>query len=187
MPEVQMPRLSDTMTDGILSRWLKHEGDEIHKGDVIAEIETDKATMELEAYDDGPLTALLVTEGTTVPIGAPIAVIGGAATSPQTPPPTPPPPTAVTAEPAAQEPNPTTTTPAVAVVPAEQASSLRRASPLVRKLAHDHGIDLSTIPGTGPGGRIVRADLETTLEAVAGTSAPALPVATAPVVAVDDP
>ena len=88
MPEVQMPRLSDTMTEGILSRWLKEEGDLIRKGDIIAEIETDKATMDLEAYDAGPLTALLVTEGTTVPIGQPLAIIGdstGAKPTPRTP------------------------------------------------------------------------------------------------------
>ncbi|WP_245607958.1 biotin/lipoyl-containing protein [Streptomyces hokutonensis] len=76
MPEILMPRLSDTMEEGTLSRWLKQEGDPVHKGDAVAEIETDKAVMELEAYDDGPLTRILVAEGTTVPIGTPIAVIG---------------------------------------------------------------------------------------------------------------
>ncbi len=180
MPEVQMPRLSDTMTDGILSRWLKHEGDEIHKGDVIAEIETDKATMELEAYDDGPLTALLVAEGTTVPIGAPIAVIGGAPATPVAPPP--PEPTKA----AAQQPNPPATTPAAIAGPGEPASSLRRASPLVRKLAHERGVDLSTILGSGPGGRIVRADLEAALDAVTTPPAAQPAVATAPTVAVAD-
>ncbi len=76
MPDVSMPRLSDTMEEGVLSRWLKQEGDEVHRGDILAEIETDKATMELECYDDGILERLLVTEGTTVPIGESIAVIG---------------------------------------------------------------------------------------------------------------
>ena len=67
MPEVFMPRLSDTMTEGVLSQWLKHEGDEVHRGDILAEIETDKATMDLEAYEDGILTKIVVAAGTTVP------------------------------------------------------------------------------------------------------------------------
>lgn len=83
MTEVLMPRLSDTMEEGTLSRWLTHEGAPVHKGDAIAEIETDKAVMELEAYDEGPLTRILVAEGTTVPIGTPLAIVG---TEPQAPP-----------------------------------------------------------------------------------------------------
>jgi pyruvate dehydrogenase E2 component (dihydrolipoamide acetyltransferase) len=71
-----MPRLSDTMTEGVITQWLKHEGDAVQAGDVLAEIETDKATMELEAYDSGVLTQVLVQPGTSVPIGEPIAVIG---------------------------------------------------------------------------------------------------------------
>ena len=83
MADVLMPRLSDTMAEGVLSQWLKQEGDPVRKGDVLAEIETDKATMELEAYDEGVLERLLVPEGATVPIGQPIAVIGdGTHTSP---------------------------------------------------------------------------------------------------------
>ncbi len=76
MPDVLMPRLSDTMTEGVVGQWLKHEGDAVQRGDVLAEIETDKATMELEAYDSGVLTRIIAPEGTTVPIGQPIAVIG---------------------------------------------------------------------------------------------------------------
>ena len=76
MADVLMPRLSDTMAEGVLSQWLKKQGDPVRKGDVLAEIETDKATMELEAYDEGVLERLLVPEGATVPIGQPIAVIG---------------------------------------------------------------------------------------------------------------
>src|SRR5205809_483020 len=86
MPGVLMPRLSDTMTEGMVTQWLKREGDTVHRGDVLAEIETDKATMELEAYDDGVLTRILVPGGTTVSIGQPIAVIGdGSAAGPATP------------------------------------------------------------------------------------------------------
>ena len=73
MPDVLMPRLSDTMTEGILVQWLKQEGDQIQRGDVLAEVETDKATMEVEAYESGVLTRILAEPGSTVPIGQPIA------------------------------------------------------------------------------------------------------------------
>src|SRR5213595_1518822 len=76
MPEVLMPRLSDTMEEGTLSQWVKHEGDQVHKGDILAVIETDKAAMEMEAYDEGVLSRILVEEGSSVPIGTPIAVTG---------------------------------------------------------------------------------------------------------------
>lgn len=168
MPDVLMPRLSDTMTEGVLSAWLKHEGDAVQRGDVLAEIETDKAVMELESYDTGVLTRILVAEGTTVPIGAPIAVIGeeGAPPEPPPPPARPEPETAaVPAAPAA----------AAALAPAKptgpSAAADVRATPLVRRLAREHDIDLAAVTGTGPNGRIVRADVE---ELLAG-GAPARP------------
>ncbi|QEV56558.1 2-oxo acid dehydrogenase subunit E2 [Streptomyces platensis] len=164
-----MPRLSDTMEEGTLARWLKQEGDQIHKGDVIAEIETDKALMDLEAYDEGPLTRLLVPEGSTVPIGTAVAVIGDqsatavqppAPEQPTTPPveaaqPTPP-------EPASEVPTPAAPPPSAAVSPPPPPTEPRRVptSPLARRIAGEHGIDIATIPGSGPGGRIVRADVE---------------------------
>ena len=163
MPEVQMPRLSDTMTEGILSRWRKKEGEQIRKGDIIAEIETDKATMELEAYDAGPLTALLVAEGTTVPIGAPIAIIGDSTSATPTPP-------------ASTPPAPEPATPEAP----EPAVPSRRASPLVRKIAHERSVDLATVTGTGPGGRIVRADIESAGGALGHTPEPPVPPATTP-------
>jgi pyruvate dehydrogenase E2 component (dihydrolipoamide acetyltransferase) len=152
MPEVQMPRLSDTMTEGVLSRWLKAEGDIVHKGDVLAEIETDKATMDLEAYDEGPLTALLVAEGTTVPIGQPIAVIGASTGGTSTP----------EASQSAASPAPQASeAPAHRAAPESGSPAGRyRATPLVRKIARDHGIDLGTVTGTGPHQRIIRADIE---------------------------
>jgi pyruvate dehydrogenase E2 component (dihydrolipoamide acetyltransferase) len=198
MPEVQMPRLSDTMTEGILSRWLKQEGEEIRKGDIIAEIETDKATMELEAYDAGPLTALLVAEGTTVPIGQAIAVIGeGTSAKPATPTLTPPastPPASTPPAPTPPAPTPPAPTPPAPTPPAptppahepatpeapEPATPTRRASPLVRKIAHERGIDLTTVAGTGPGGRIVRADIDPAVGGVGHTPQPQVPVATTP-------
>ena len=158
MPEVQMPRLSDTMQEGVLSRWLKQEGEQIHKGDVIAEIETDKATMELEAYDEGPLTALLVAEGATVPIGQAIAIIGEDTRSVTTPPAQ----DAQVAPPASKPASPTQA--------ASRSADAMRATPLVRKLARQHGIALGAVTGTGPGGRIVRADIEPVVASRSGAS-----------------
>ncbi|WP_010306978.1 biotin/lipoyl-containing protein, partial [Saccharopolyspora spinosa] len=76
MTEIQMPRLSDTMEEGVISTWRKNVGDQVSRGEVMAEIETDKAVMELEAYDDGVLEKILVEAGATVPIGTPIAILG---------------------------------------------------------------------------------------------------------------
>jgi pyruvate dehydrogenase E2 component (dihydrolipoamide acetyltransferase) len=153
MADVLMPRLSDTMEEGVLSQWVKREGDQVRKGDVLAVIETDKAAMEMEAYDEGVLTRILVAEGTAVPIGTPIGVIGEAV-----------------AEAAAPSPVPAPDNPERAVVlpvapaprPGAEAAPARRppASPLARKLARERGVDLSTVQGSGPGGRIVQADIE---------------------------
>jgi pyruvate dehydrogenase E2 component (dihydrolipoamide acetyltransferase) len=200
MPEVIMPRLSDTMEEGELTRWLKNVGDEIHKGDVLAEIETDKATMDLEAFENGVLEKQLVTAGTVVPIGQAVAVIGDGSKAAA---PAGEPGDAKKTEPAKSEPEksepgtqPTTTEPAksepeksepgerqdreqVAQPEAAQApgaaSGALRTSPLARKIAREHDIDLASVTGTGPQGRIVRADIEAAI--AAGPSAPAAPVA----------
>jgi pyruvate dehydrogenase E2 component (dihydrolipoamide acetyltransferase) len=162
MPDVLMPRLSDTMTEGIVTQWLKHEGDTVHRGEVLAEIETDKATMELEAYASGVLSRIIAAPGTTVPIGQPIAVIGDES---PTPAPDARPGTAATREP--QPVAPTRDTPPVATpTTTDQApahTSVRApvpSSPLARARAREHGMNLAAITGTGPGGRIVRADVE---------------------------
>ncbi|MDI3315198.1 MAG: dihydrolipoamide acetyltransferase family protein [Mycobacterium sp.] len=179
MPEVLMPRLSDTMQEGVIGSWLKHEGDPVHKGDVLAEIETDKATMELEAYDEGILTRILVAEGTTVPIGTPIAVIDSAPSAPGAAVATPPTPTAPGAPAAPAPPAPVAPPPGPA--PADTAV---RATPLVRRLAREHGIDLATLTGSGPGGRIIRADIDKAIAASAAAPAPGRapsPVTPAPV------
>ena len=181
MTDVLMPRLSDTMTEGVLSQWLKDEGAPVHRGDVLAEIETDKATMELEAYDEGVLERHLVAPGTTVPIGQPIAVIGdGTGTArPAAPPPV------ATAEPAPAAPPtaaaPTAAAPAPAALPepAPGAAAVRT-SPLARATAREHGIDLTKITGTGPGGRIVRADVQAAITGAAPTAQPAPAPAPAP-------
>lgn len=150
MAEILMPRLSDTMEEGVLSRWLKKVGDPVHKGDVLAEIETDKATMDLEAFEEGVLERLLVDVGATVPIGAAVAVVGDGRGTVTDPPPTSPE--------VARAPDPTVTTAAQPAAAARSATF--RTSPLARKVARDNGIDLATLTGTGPDGRIVRADVE---------------------------
>ncbi len=160
MPDVLMPRLSDTMTEGVLSQWVKHEGDQVRKGDVLAVIETDKAAMDMEAYDEGMLTRILVPEGASVPIGTPIAVIGEGAAEAAAPSPQPAPDQAERA---------VVTPPRAPAPPAGPAPAARRpASPLARKLARERGIDLSTVSGSGPGGRIVRADIEQAARALGG-------------------
>ena len=152
MADVLMPRLSDTMEQGVLSQWVKHEGDQVRKGDVLAVIETDKAAMDMEAYDEGVLTKILVKEGASVPIGTPIAVIGDqAAAGTSAPSPVP-----------APDETERAVVPPPAPAPAGAAPAARaRTSPLARKLAREHGIDLATVSGSGPGARIVRAILRT--------------------------
>ena len=147
-----MPRLSDTMEEGVLSQWVKHEGDPVRKGDVLAVIETDKAAMDMEAYDEGVLTKILIAEGASVPIGTPIAVIGEAVTETAAPSPVP----------APDQTERAVVPPPPAPAPSAVASPAGRppASPLARKLARERGIDLTAVSGTGPGGRIVRADID---------------------------
>ncbi len=169
MPEVVMPRLSDTMEEGILSRWLKKEGDAVRQGDVIGEIDTDKATMELESFDDGILEKLLVQEGATVAIGQPLAVIGDgtgssgpAATGTVTAPGGTAPEAMVDPSPGQSVPAPPASKPIQASAHAQPEAGSKRllSSPLARREAARHGLNPATITGTGPGGRIVRADVE---------------------------
>jgi pyruvate dehydrogenase E2 component (dihydrolipoamide acetyltransferase) len=175
--EIKMPRLSDTMEEGAISTWRKQPGDTVAIGDVLVEIETDKAVMEYEAYQAGTLAEILVPEGQNADIGAPIALLedgtGGPAAS-------------VSAA-SAQEHSPervqlsvaapaATATPAKAPAAAASAAvtadangggvnggGRQIASPLVRKLARENHLDLSHVTGSGPGGRIIRADISTLL------------------------
>lgn len=174
MPEVFMPRLSDTMEEGAINSWRKQVGQEVHKGDVLAEIETDKAVMELEAYDQGVLTEILVEAGSSAPIGAPIAVIGGPEQAPAAPP-TPQPETAPTPQPP-QAPQP----PAETSATQHDLPAPPPASPLARTLAKQHGVDLTQINGTGPGGRILRADIEAAATRRTQPAAPTPPPAQTP-------
>ncbi len=165
MPEITMPRLSDTMEEGVILTWLKKIGDSIERGEVLVEIETDKAVMELESYDDGVLERLLVGEGDRVAVGIPIAVIGdGSAVSTDTPTPLGPPAAAVTA--------PTAPAPSTPAPMSPERPDRPKASPLARKIAADKGVDLNSVTGTGPGGRIIRKDVES-VPAAAPVSTPA--------------
>jgi len=189
--ELKMPALSPTMEEGTLAKWLVKEGDEGKSGDILAEIETDKATMEFEAVDEGKIAKILVPEGTDgVKVGAPIAIMAGdgesidasAAPKADTPPPTPPKAPAVprpdqtpnaAPAPAAVETPPAPSAPAA---PPRSDGERVKASPLARKLAQAQNIDLSNLQGSGPGGRIVRADVD-----AAVGKAPAAAPAGAPV------
>ncbi len=198
MTNILMPALSPTMTEGTLARWLKQEGDTIRSGDVIAEIETDKATMEVEAVDEGVLEKILVPDGTqNVKVNDPIAVLaqsGAAAAKPA--------PKQEAGEVAAQVQSAAAPPPAPVTPPAPQpnghADSDRVfASPLARRMAQQAGIDLAKIQGSGPQGRIIRADIEALQQPAqqpapapapqASASAPAAPPPRAPAATITAP
>jgi pyruvate dehydrogenase E2 component (dihydrolipoamide acetyltransferase) len=177
--EITMPKLSDTMTEGIFAGWRKNVGDRIERGDIIAEVETDKAVMELEAFASGILIKTMATEGELVPVGTVLGLIGEAGELAES---------AVTApasEPAATAPAATATatalspsTPQAASQPAAIHSEQEheKASPLVRRLARDQGIDLRQVHGSGPEGRITQKDLAgftTKPDVMNATAAPA--------------
>ncbi len=196
---ILMPALSPTMTEGTLARWLKKEGEAVKAGDVIAEIETDKATMEVEAVDEGVLGKILVADGTAgVKVNEPIAVLveqgeavpaAAAAPAPKPAAPAPAAATAATPTPAAA---PTTAAaPAVTPVAAPQPAAAKGnghdtagdrifVSPLARRMALQAGIDLAALTGSGPNGRIVKVDIEAALSGAKPAAAPAPATALAP-------
>ena len=161
-----MPKLADTMTEGTLVRWLKKIGDKVKVGDIIAEIETDKATMEMESFEEGTLSQIYVTDGQKVAVGQEIALLlekGEKEGAPARPAPA----AAVPASPTQAKapvaaPAPAVPSPAPAPVPALAAAGPEvrvKASPLARKVAAERGVDLTTLTGTGPGGRITQDDV----------------------------
>ncbi len=166
---IDMPKLSDTMTEGTIATWLKNEGDQIESGDVIAEIETDKATMELEAFEDGILIKQIASTGSQIPIGSPIAAIGEVgetyeATDSTEPTETTTPSKDSKEEASSNESIPEKNSDAPENLVSDAAiyntdSNRIKASPLARKLAEQKGIDLNAITGTGPNGRIVKKDV----------------------------
>jgi pyruvate dehydrogenase E2 component (dihydrolipoamide acetyltransferase) len=191
---IQMPALSPTMTEGKITKWLKKEGDKISAGDAIAECETDKSNLEIEAYEDGYLLKILVKEGDSAPVGAPIAYLGekgekvsaeapapaAAAPATRAPAPAPAPPSEVkraAALPTARaDPEP-----GGQVVPLRRAEVAEgegrlRASPLAKKMAHDQGLDLMALQGSGPQGRIIKRDIEAAISQGA-TARKAAPIA----------
>ena len=200
---ILMPALSPTMEKGNLAKWLKKEGDKVKSGDVIAEIETDKATMEVEAVDEGTIAKIVVPEGTQdVPVNDVIAVLAGdgedvksasasagaAPAKAEAPKPAPPPPSAApTPAPAAK---PAAAPAPQAAAPAPQAASPSQAnghartfsSPLARRLAKEAGIDIARIVGTGPHGRVVARDVAEA-KSGKGLKAPAAAPATGPAIA----
>jgi pyruvate dehydrogenase E2 component (dihydrolipoamide acetyltransferase) len=181
---ILMPALSPTMTEGTLAKWLKKEGDRIKAGDVIAEIETDKATMEVEAVDEGVLGKILVAAGTEgVAVNAPIAVLIEAGEAVPSAPskvnPTQPAP----ASPPAPAPIATAPAPIAANANGYAVSEPGErifASPLARRMAQQAGIDLARLTGSGPNGRIVKADIDAARGKPAPTSAPTSPIAAQP-------
>ena len=161
--KVHMEALSPTMEEGRLVKWNKHEGDPVKSGDTLAEVETDKAVMELVARADGQLLKVMVPEGTTVPVGNVVAWIGkpgekvdGAGSTVQ----------------GAAKPAPAAATPKPAPAPAPVATATEatrvKASPLARRIAKDAGVDLKLVQGSGPGGRVIKRDVE------AGAASPSI-------------
>ncbi len=185
---VEMPRLSDTMQQGTIVKWNVKEGQSIKTGQAIADIETDKATMELQSFDDGIVAAILVPEGKAVPVTTPMLLLavkgedpaavkaqfaaGGTVTATASAPAA----KTVAAGSAAAANSAVTTGTALLHAPASSNGTRLFVSPLARKIAEEASIDLHSITGSGPGGRIVRKDVE---EAIArgGSSAPAAPAA----------
>ena len=175
---VTMPRLSDTMTEGTVATWLKKVGDKISEGDILAEIETDKATMEFESFNEGTLLFIGIEEGSSAPIDSLLAIIGPAGTD-----------ISGIAEgfsaggntPAAPETKTEETKPAAAVEKATEATAVANnnnggrifASPLAKKIASDKGVNLSQVKGSGENGRIVKSDIENFTPTAATTAAPA--------------
>ncbi|GAC1612977.1 MAG: pyruvate dehydrogenase complex dihydrolipoamide acetyltransferase [Novosphingobium sp.] len=186
---IKMPALSPTMEEGTLAKWLVKEGDTVKSGDILAEIETDKATMEFEAVDEGTIVSIDVAEGAEgVKVGTVIATIAGededasaapaakaapapaaAAAKAEAAPAAPAAPAAAKAAPA----------PAPAAAPASKGDRVV-ASPLAKRIAADKGVDLASIRGTGPNGRIVKADIDGASASPQATASAAVPTAAAP-------
>src|SRR5262245_34977793 len=176
---IGLPKVSPTMEEGVLAKWHRKEGDKIAPGDIIAEVETDKANMDFPLEDEGTLLKLLVKEGDTVKLGAPVAILGepGEDVSavpveagdgqPET--------TAKIPRPAAAAPAPET--PVESITSTTSGDGRVRSSPLARKLAREHGVDLRVVRGTGPHGRVVKRDIEAAAQAQPTAAPAAIPAA----------
>jgi pyruvate dehydrogenase E2 component (dihydrolipoamide acetyltransferase) len=198
---ILMPALSPTMEKGNLAKWLKKEGEKVKPGDIIAEIETDKATMEVEAVDEGTLAKIVVPEGTTdVPVNQLIAVLAGegedakaaasaagSATAPKPAEEPKPEPAAAPAKAEAPAPKRAAPAPAPAAAPATNGHARIFSSPLARRLAKEAGIDLARIAGSGPHGRVVARDIAAAKEGKGLKAPAAAPGAAAPAAAIQLP
>ncbi|SHI49084.1 pyruvate dehydrogenase E2 component (dihydrolipoamide acetyltransferase) [Rubritalea squalenifaciens DSM 18772] len=171
---IEMPKLSDTMTEGTVVKWHKQAGDTVEIGDIIADIETDKATMEMEAFDEGTIVEIKVQEGTKAPVGEVLAILAEEGEDVDAAPAASAAPAAAPAkEEAASAPAAASAAPAAAA-PATTADGERlKVSPLARKIAASKGVDLTSIAGSGPGGRIVKADVENAQASPAPAAKPA--------------
>jgi len=181
--DILMPALSPTMEEGTLAKWLVKEGDAVKAGQIIAEIETDKATMEFEAVDEGTVGKILVPEGTAgVKVNTAIALLleegesAGSAVAAKASAPAAPAPAVAVAAPA----SPTVLVPAK---PAAPAGARVIASPLARRLAKEKGVDIATLTGSGPHGRIIKADVEAARQTAPATPAAAIVASPAPAAA----
>lgn len=152
MPIITMPKLSDTMVEGTIARWKKKQGDTVETGDILADVETDKATMEMEAFDDGVLKEIYVTDGGVAKVGEKIALVLAEGETVDAAAPA----AAPKAEPTGEG---KTAAPKAAAAPAAQAGARVKASPLARKIAAERGVGLESIEGSGPGGRVVAKDV----------------------------
>lgn len=181
---ITMPRLSDTMEEGTVASWLKKVGDEVAEGDILAEIETDKATMEFESFYNGTLLHVGIQEGESAPVDSVLAIIGAkdadvkaaiasleSAPAPVTEAPKE---TTSVAPPKTEAPKPVASTP-VAAPAVVNTNGRVIASPLAKKLAEEKGINLSTVAGTGDGGRIIKRDIENYQPSVGGGVRPFVP------------
>src|SRR5438093_340854 len=159
--KVVMPKLSEAMETGKLIKWIKKEGDRVNGGDILAEVETDKADVEMEAFGSGVLRKILVKEGDTVPVGSLIAVIAEPSDD-------------IASVVGAVETTGAGTAGAAAPREPPPSNARVKASPLARKIAAQSGVDLKVVSGTGPGGRVVRKDVEASIGG-AGSRAVATP------------
>jgi pyruvate dehydrogenase E2 component (dihydrolipoamide acetyltransferase) len=163
---IEMPKLSDTMTEGTLIKWHKKVGDSVEIGDILAEIETDKATMEMEAFDEGVITEIVIQEGGRAVIGSILAVLDGDTDDSPAPAP------AVSVTAVASGPVETKVTHATSALTETADGNRVKASPLAKKIATDLGVNLSSITGSGPAGRIVKNDVESASKATTATRLP---------------
>ncbi|NPC77934.1 pyruvate dehydrogenase complex dihydrolipoamide acetyltransferase [Pyxidicoccus fallax] len=179
---IQMPSLSPTMKEGKIVKWLKKVGDKVSSGEAVAEVETDKSNLEIEAFDDGYLLQIVVGEDQMAAVGAPIAFLGAkggkAAAAAPAPAPAAPAPAAPAPSAPAQASGGGQVVPLRREEPAAAGGRRLRASPLAKKIARERGLDINQVRGSGPSGRIVKRDIEEAL--TKGVSAPAAKKAPAP-------